>query len=168
MLELTEVEQVEYDGLYKALVAQGGPTVGKLKAAGHKDPEGVARLVELGWVNPEADAVVVDSEEVLVEVETKITSNLIVEEKRTNGRLDVPEEETELDKANKEAEEAQKIAEEAIKEAEEKAAVAESKKPAPCFRCNGDGTWHSLKTGYRAKTSTEPLHDASRVCPECK
>ena len=54
MKDLTEAEQVEYDELHKNLVAQGGPTVGHLKAAGEKDPEGVARLVELGWVDPDA------------------------------------------------------------------------------------------------------------------
>jgi hypothetical protein len=75
--------------------------------------------------------------------------------------------ETELEAANKEAAEAQLAADEAVKVAEDKAKVAESKKPAPCWRCNGDGEWHSTKTGVRAKTSSEPLHDASRVCPEC-
>jgi len=37
-----------------------------------------------------------------------------------------------------------------------------------CPRCGGDGFWHSTKTGYRAKTSSEPLIDKSRKCPECK
>ena len=59
--ELTEAEQVEYNTLEKELVAQGGPTKGKLKAAGHRNPDGVARLVELGWVNPEAADIIADA-----------------------------------------------------------------------------------------------------------
>ena len=37
-----------------------------------------------------------------------------------------------------------------------------------CSRCEGDGIWHSPKTGVRAVTSAEPLIDASRKCPKCK
>ena len=36
-----------------------------------------------------------------------------------------------------------------------------------CPRCKGDGFWHSTKTGYRAKTTSEPLIDKKRKCPEC-
>lgn len=36
-----------------------------------------------------------------------------------------------------------------------------------CKRCNGDGIWHSTKTGVRAKTSSEPLVDPDRPCPDC-
>ena len=43
--------------------------------------------------------------------------------------------------------------------------VAEA--PKVCSRCNGDGIYHSNKTGIRAKTSTEPLVDPSRPCPDC-
>jgi len=38
---------------------------------------------------------------------------------------------------------------------------------AVCPRCKGDGVFHSTKTGYRAKTSAEPLIDTSRPCPDC-
>ena len=37
-----------------------------------------------------------------------------------------------------------------------------------CSHCNGDGIWHSSATGVRAKTSSEPPVDSSRVCPKCK
>jgi hypothetical protein len=150
-MELSAEQQVEYDELYKTLVAQGGPTVGKLKAAGHKDPDGVARLVEFGWVNPEADVPVAEQEP---------TGNPEGHDYGNTG-------ETELEAATKEAEEAQVAADEAIKLAEEKAADVIDKTPPPCSRCNGDGMWHSPKTGYRAKTSTEPLIDTARACPEC-
>lgn len=145
-MELTVEQQVEYDALHKELVAQGGPTIGKLKAAGHKDPDGVARLIELGWANPEEVGTVDATSE---------------DEIQTEDVID------EFEAAEIEAEEAQIAADEAIKVAEDKAKVAESKKPAPCWRCDGDGEWHSTKTGVRAKTSSEPLHDTSRVCPEC-
>jgi len=46
-------------------------------------------------------------------------------------------------------------------------AEAEAKANATCPRCKGDGVWHSTKTGYRAKTSAEPLVDPTRPCPEC-
>jgi hypothetical protein len=36
-----------------------------------------------------------------------------------------------------------------------------------CGRCGGDGLWHSTKTGYRAKTASEPLVDPDRKCPAC-
>lgn len=52
-MELSEVEQVEYDALHKELVAQGGPTKGHLKEAGRRAPEKVKRLMSLGWVSPE-------------------------------------------------------------------------------------------------------------------
>ena len=41
-------------------------------------------------------------------------------------------------------------------------------KKVTCPRCNGDGIWHSPKTGVRAKTSSEPLVDSSMVCPDCQ
>jgi len=132
-MELNEKQQTEYDELHKRLVAQGGPTIGTLKTAGRNDPEGVARLAELGWVNP-----------------------------------DGTEEVSDFAKAKKAAEEAEKIASDAIDKANRAAAIAESKRPPACWRCGGDGFWHSTKTGYRAKTSSEPLIDVSRVCPVCK
>ena len=131
-MELTAEQQTEYDELHKALVAQGGPTIGTLKTAGRNDPEGVARLAELGWVNP-----------------------------------DGTEEVSDFAKAKKAAEEAEKIASDAIDKANAATATAKSLEPPACWRCGGDGTWHSTKTGYRAKTSSEPLHDPSRPCPEC-
>ena len=36
-----------------------------------------------------------------------------------------------------------------------------------CPRCKGDGFWHSNRTGVRALTSSEPLVDELRPCPEC-
>ena len=42
----------------------------------------------------------------------------------------------------------------------------EQKKPI-CPRCKGDGFWHSNRTGVRALTSSEPLVDESRPCPDC-
>jgi len=36
-----------------------------------------------------------------------------------------------------------------------------------CPTCNGDCTWHSPKTGYRAKTASEALVDHNRHCAEC-
>jgi len=139
-MELTAEQQTEYDELHKGLVAQGGPTIGTLKTAGRNDPEGVARLIELGWVNPEiAD----------------------------DGRTEQVEGDLEFEAAKKAAEEAEKIASDAIDKANRAAEIAESKRPPACKRCGGDGFWHSTKTGYRAKTSSEPLIDVSRVCPEC-
>ncbi len=41
------------------------------------------------------------------------------------------------------------------------------KEPEVCKRCGGDGIWHSTKTGYRAKTSADPLTDPNKPCPEC-
>lgn len=209
-MELTAEQQAEYDVLFKELVAQGGPKVGKLKAAGNKDPDGVARLIELGWVNPDAvathrtivniatgketdvrdysgltketDKAPVGPEESELEADRKETDEskmaghikivaeghakeqeeLIASEVDSDGF--VPDE---LKAAQKEAEKAQIEADEAIRKAEEKAADVVDKTPPPCTRCNGDGFWHSLKTGYRAKTSSEPLIDTSRTCPEC-
>jgi hypothetical protein len=158
-MELTAEQQVEYDALYKELVAQGGPKIGKLKAAGLKDPEGVARLIELGWVNPEAPI-----------IESGVSENTGIEYMKTNpvsAVLRKPEE-TELEAAKQAAEEAQEVAEEAIRKADEAKAVAKSKEPPPCPRCGGDGFWHSPKTGYRAKTATEPLIDTSKPCPLCR
>jgi hypothetical protein len=146
-MELSAEQQLEYDELYKKLVAQGGPLIGKLKAAGHKDPDGVARLVELGWVNPET------------------TEPNEPAEVQDDGRTEQVEGDLEL--AKKEAAEAQAAADKANKLADEKAADVIDKTPPPCFRCNGDGLWHSPKTGYRARTSVEPLIDKARVCPEC-
>ena len=68
MSELKQEEQVEYDTLHKALIAQGGATKGQVKAAGLKDPEGVARLTELGWINP-ANANEAATETVVIERE---------------------------------------------------------------------------------------------------
>ena len=144
-MELNEKQQTEYDELHKALVAQGGPTIGTLKTAGRNDPEGVARLAELGWFNPES----VGEEEFDIE-ETGVNP-----------------EASEFEAAKKAAEEAEKIASDAIDKANAATATAKSLEPPPCWRCGGDGTWHSTKTGCRAKTSSEPLHDPSRPCPEC-
>jgi DnaJ-class molecular chaperone len=36
-----------------------------------------------------------------------------------------------------------------------------------CPRCKGDGRWHSTKTGVRALTSSEPLVDETKPCPDC-
>ena len=36
-----------------------------------------------------------------------------------------------------------------------------------CLRCKGDGRWHSTKTGVRALTSSEPLIDETKPCPDC-
>ena len=46
-------------------------------------------------------------------------------------------------------------------------AAAIEAEPQQCGRCNGDGIWHSTKTGYRAKTAAEPLVDPTRKCPAC-
>lgn len=176
-MELTADQQVEYDKLYKELVAQGGPKVGKLKAAGLKDPDGVARLVELGWVNPEAVEPEIETEEVDTELKcsdchiygTECDNTNPADPACDNFAPELPTEpETELEAAQKEAAEAQEAAEEAIRVAEAAKKVAKSKEPPPCPRCNGDGFWHSLKTGYRAKTASEPLIDESKVCPSCK
>ena len=153
-MELTAEQQTEYDELHKGLVAQGGPTIGTLKTAGRNDPEGVARLIELGWVNPEA--VEVDFSD------TEPTGNPEAHDYGNIGKV-----KSDFAKAEKEAKEAEKIASDAIDKANRAAEIAESKRPPACWRCGGDGTWHSTKTGYRAKTSSEPLHDPSRPCPEC-
>jgi len=52
------------------------------------------------------------------------------------------------------------------KTAKKKTAVIK-KEPVVCPRCNGDGFWHSPKTGYRAKTASELLVDETRKCPKC-
>jgi len=39
--------------------------------------------------------------------------------------------------------------------------------PVTCHRCKGDGVWHSPRTGYRARTATEPLIDRNRKCSVC-
>jgi len=147
-MELSVEQQAEYDKLYKSLVAQGGPLIGKLKAAGHKDPNGVARLIELGWVNPDAEPLTMEK----LGFDTSKSGDPV----------------SDLEEAQKASAAAQLEAEEAIKKAEDAKAVAKSKEPPPCSRCGGDGQWHSLKTGQRAKTSVEPLHDPERTCPECK
>jgi hypothetical protein len=36
-----------------------------------------------------------------------------------------------------------------------------------CKRCGGDKFWHSTKTGVRALTSSEPLVDLAKNCPDC-
>ena len=161
-MELTAEQQAEYDELFKTLVAQGGPKVGKLKAAGLKDPDGVARLIELGWVNPE----IVDVEPIIKTGVSEKTGITHIETNPVSACLVEPPG-ADFEEATKEADEAQAEADKAILKAEEAKAVAKSKEPPPCPRCNGDGFWHSLKTGYRAKTSSTPLLDESRACPEC-
>ena len=37
-----------------------------------------------------------------------------------------------------------------------------------CRRCDGDGIFHSSRTGIRAETTYEPMTDPSRDCPKCK
>ena len=36
-----------------------------------------------------------------------------------------------------------------------------------CPRCKGDGIWHTVKTGYRLKTSTEIAVKPDEKCPRC-
>lgn len=74
---------------------------------------------------------------------------------------------TELEEATQELEDAKGVEVKAKQAVEDKAAEVERKTPPPCPRCKGDGTWHSTKTGIRAKTASEPLQDSSRTCPEC-
>jgi len=40
-------------------------------------------------------------------------------------------------------------------------------KQVQCRRCKGQCTWHSARTGIRAKTAAGPLVDSKRKCPEC-
>lgn len=167
-MELTSEQQAEYDELHKELVAQGGPTKGRLKAAGIRNPGGVARLIELGWVNPDAVEVGKSCGDCRNdEPKCQLRGPFDASCDDFNPKPPIDPEETELEKAEKEAEEAKEAASEAVRIAQEKAEIVESKQPAPCWRCGGDGTWHSTKTGIRAKTSSEPLCDSSRVCPEC-
>ena len=72
-----------------------------------------------------------------------------------------------LEVANSELKKAEETAKEAVKMVEAATKMVENNQPPVCGRCKGDGTWHSVKTGYRALTSSEPLQDASRPCPEC-
>jgi hypothetical protein len=73
-----------------------------------------------------------------------------------------------LDEAKKDLEAAKATEEDAASKVKDAEALVKSKTPPPCVRCNGDGFWHSPKTGYRAKTASEPLIDTDRTCPLCK
>ncbi len=53
---------------------------------------------------------------------------------------------------------------EAVKEQEEPTVS----KKVTCPRCDGDGIWHSSRSGVRALRSPEPLIDPKRRCPKCK
>lgn len=46
----------------------------------------------------------------------------------------------------------------------------ESEPTGPCSRCNGDGFWHTTKTGARLATmaDNEFKVDKSKACPDCK
>jgi hypothetical protein len=176
-MELTAEQQIEYDVMHKAFVAQGGPNAGKLKAAGHKDPDGVACLVALGWVNPEAVELEIETEEVDTDLKCSDCHIYGTECDNTNPADPACDNftpappvqvDTELEEAEKDLEAAKATEEDAASKVKDAEDIVKSKTPPPCPRCNGDGFWHSLKTGYRAKTSSEPLIDTARVCPKCK
>ncbi len=120
-----------------------------------------------GNFTPKLAAEIVDEQpETATDATKKVLEDAVDELKAVKGEVELAD--PDLDAAKKDLEAAKATEEDAINKVKEAEAVVKSKEPPPCKRCNGDGFWHSPKTGLRAKTSGTPLVDTSKLCPDCK